>query len=58
MITVVTFSATDFPDASLGCPQPDQMYAQVITPGYQVILAVSGSEYDYRVAGETVILCE
>ncbi len=58
MITVVKFSATDFPDASLGCPQPDQMYAQVITPGHQVVLAANGSEYDYRVAGETVMLCE
>jgi hypothetical protein len=58
MISVLSFTPTDFPDASLGCPQPSTMSAQVITPGYQVILAANGSEYDYRLAGETVMLCE
>ncbi|MDA1316418.1 MAG: hypothetical protein O3B87_00160 [bacterium] len=58
MITVLSFTPTDFPDSSLGCPQPDAMYAQVITPGYQVILAANGSEYDYRVAGEQLVLCK
>ena len=24
-------------DASLGCPQPDMGYAQVVTPGYLVL---------------------
>jgi hypothetical protein len=26
-----------WPDTSLGCPQPDMMYAQVLTPGWRVV---------------------
>jgi hypothetical protein len=37
-----------WPDASLGCPQPDQMYAQVITPGYRIQLRVRGKQYTYH----------
>lgn len=59
MITVKSFSVEEFSDASLGCPQPDQMYAQVITPGYQVVLEAQGQEYDYRLTDQdNVILCE
>lgn len=58
MITVVSFEAKNFSDTSLGCAQPDMMYAQVITPGYQVVLSAQGKQYDYRIgSGETVILC-
>jgi hypothetical protein len=48
-----------FPDASLGCPQPDQSYAQVFTRGFQFQLQYRGQAYDYRVAadGSNVILC-
>jgi|GEM_PF-1265589 len=50
----------DYPDASLGCPQPGQVYAQVVTPGYQFDLTYAGTTYDYRVSedGQTVILCD
>ncbi len=59
MITVKSFTAQDFSDTSLGCPQPDQMYSQVITPGYQVVLEAQGTEYDYRLTDEeNIILCE
>ncbi len=59
MISVTDFQAQDFSDTSLGCPQPDQMYSQVITPGYQVVLEAQGKEYDYRLTDEkNVILCE
>jgi hypothetical protein len=59
MITVKSFEAKEFADASLGCPNPDKMYAQVITPGYQVILEAQGKTYDYRLTDEkNIILCE
>ncbi len=47
-ITVVRFEAHDWPDSSLGCPQPGRTYLQVITPGYRVILAAGGREYEYH----------
>jgi hypothetical protein len=38
-----------WPDASLGCPQPETAYAQIPTPGYIVSLIYSGNEYEYHV---------
>jgi hypothetical protein len=41
----------DWPDSSLGCPEPGMMYAQVITPGYQIGLAVGDELYYYHTNG-------
>ncbi len=43
LIRVERVEPVDFPDASLGAPQPDMMYAQVITPGYVIELSHSPS---------------
>jgi hypothetical protein len=56
-IEVVSVESVQFRDSSLGCPQKGMMYLQVITPGYQVVLRLEGQTYDYRVAGQQVILC-
>jgi hypothetical protein len=47
-ITVVSAEAKTWNDASLGCPEKGMMYAQVLTPGYRIILEVDGKQYDYR----------
>ena len=47
-ISVVSTEAKEWSDASLGCPEEGEMYAQVITPGYQILLETEGAEYDYR----------
>jgi LysM repeat protein len=54
------WSRQEFSDASLGCPRSGQMYAQVITTGYQFLLTYEGTTYDYRVSedGETVVWCD
>jgi hypothetical protein len=57
-VTVVDAQAVNWPDASLGCPQPGKMYAQVITPGYQIVLRVGGQEYTYHTGGSNFTLCE
>jgi hypothetical protein len=44
-IKVVSVEPIEWPDASLGCPQPGMFYAQVITPGYQIELGVDGKNY-------------
>ncbi|NLE50101.1 MAG: SH3 domain-containing protein [Chloroflexi bacterium] len=53
------WSQTNYPDSSLGCPQPGEVYTQVVTSGYQFLLVYQGQTYDYRVSedGNTVILC-
>ena len=39
----------DWPDACLGLPNPDEACAEVITPGWLVVVDVGGTEYRYRV---------
>ena len=58
-ITVVSVEAVVWPDASLGCPQPGMMYAQVLQDGMRIVLSVDGVEYAYH-SGETQapFLCE
>jgi len=41
-IQVQSVTPAEFPDASLGVPEPGQVYAQVITPGYVIELTVAG----------------
>lgn len=59
-IEVVSIEPMTFNDASLGCPEPGKMYAQVITPGFVVLLQTGEAQLDYRVAegGEAFTLCE
>jgi hypothetical protein len=47
-IQVNSFSVMDWPDACLGLAGQGEMCAQVVTPGYQVILQVDGQQYDVR----------
>jgi len=58
-IALIEVKAVEWSDASLGCPQPGVMYAQVITPGYRVVLQAKGETYAYHTdQGRVVILCE
>lgn len=48
-----------WPDGSMGCPQPDVVYTQAEMPGYWIVLAHAGREYDYRVSESGwFVLCE
>jgi hypothetical protein len=55
-ITVVSVEATEFPDASLGVPEPGQSYAQVIVPGFVIRLQANGEVYEYHATGERAVL--
>ena len=58
-ITVKVVEPVDWPDASLGCPQPGMMYAQVITPGYRIVLEVDGQSYEYHAGrSSTIVRCK
>ena len=60
-LSVTNLEPVEWNDASLGCPQPGRMYAQVVTPGYRVTLAgPSGENYDVHTAAApdgSVVLC-
>ena len=49
----------NFNDASLGCPQPGGVYAQVQTPGYQFVITYGGQIYDYRISADqrALVMC-
>jgi hypothetical protein len=62
-IGAASIEAVEWPDASLGCPKEGEMAAQVITPGYRILLAIGGpasiEQFDYRT--DTLgnfVLCE
>jgi hypothetical protein len=57
-VQVVSMEPRNWPDTSLGCPQPDMLYAQVVTPGYLVLLDVSGERIEYHTDERgTVVRC-
>jgi len=47
-ISVVEVKAVSWPDACLSLPDEGEMCAQVITPGFWVVLSYEGDEYFYR----------
>jgi hypothetical protein len=58
-ITVKVVEPIEWPDASLGCPKPGMMYAQVVTPGYRIVLEIDGRSYEYHADTQRhVVYCE
>ncbi|MEL7537345.1 MAG: hypothetical protein AAFZ58_09710 [Pseudomonadota bacterium] len=57
-IRIDTVRAVNWRDTSIGCPQPDQAYGQVITPGYKVTLRVEKALHFVHAANERVFVCE
>jgi hypothetical protein len=55
---LVAAEYTDWPDTSLGNAQPGMFYAQVITPGFKIILEAGGAQYEYHtdLAGNFTLL--
>ena len=53
------FEPVDWPDTSLGCPEPDTFYAQVITPGFRLVFEDQGQfpEYHTNGDGSLVVTC-
>ena len=57
-IEIVSVERRMWNDASLGCPESGKMYAQVITPGFLVILRAEGEIYEYHTSLTHAVLCE
>ncbi|MGF1508000.1 MAG: hypothetical protein ACFB9M_00705 [Myxococcota bacterium] len=56
-IRVEAIRPVEWPDTSLGCPEPGQIYGQVITPGHEISLKVGEARYVVHEAGGRAILC-
>ncbi len=53
-----TWKAVRWPDASLGCPEPDKTYEPVPTPGYLIKLSQGGRTYLYHADASRVVPCD
>ncbi len=58
-IEVVLSEAVVWPDAGLGCPQPDMKYKQVPQDGARIVLRVGNELYTYHSGGgRAPFLCD
>lgn len=57
-IEVDTVRAVEWRDTSIGCPQPDQAYGQVITPGHKITLRVGGQFYFVHESRGRAFVCK
>lgn len=51
-VVVLETRSVAWPSAALGCPDPDTAYAQVLTPGWFIRLAVGPAEYRYHAGAD------
>ena len=56
-VRVLTVSAAQWPDTSLGCPRQGTQVSPVVTSGHRVVLEARGSTYAVHVAGPRAVLC-
>ena len=56
-IVVDSVRPVDWPDSSIGCPQPDQAYLQVITPGHKIGLRANDRSYTVHEANGNAFVC-
>ncbi len=57
-IAITGAAAVIWNDGSMGCPQPDMSYTQVLVDGARVTLSHDGSDYTYHQGGGALFLCE
>ncbi len=57
-IEIVSVTAVDWPDASLGCPKEGLFYPQVITPGHRVQLKSGAKVYQVHTAQQRALICD
>ena len=47
-LTLKSATPLDWPNSSLGCPEPRLVYLQVITLGFLIVLSYEGKDYEYH----------
>ena len=60
LVTLDEVVAVDWPNSSLGCPEPGRTCAPIVMSGYRVTLAVQDDErtHQVHVAGTRALVCE
>jgi hypothetical protein len=50
--------AREWGDSSLGCPQPGNLYSQIVTPGFVIVINSGGKQLEYHSDTRArVVLC-
>lgn len=59
-LQVQSAEAVEWPDGSLGCPEPGMMYTQAIVPGYRLTFTDGSRTYEVHTNsdGTNAVLCE
>ncbi|MEE9247684.1 MAG: hypothetical protein V3U79_03195 [Dehalococcoidia bacterium] len=57
-IQLFEIERVDWPDTSLGNPEPDMFYAQVITSGFKLLLEADDHTYVYHTSLDRVVLVD
>ena len=60
-VELIGMEAVDWPDASLGCPEPDMLYAAMLTPGYVFTYTVDGETFEVHTSTDPdgrIVHCE
>jgi hypothetical protein len=55
-VGLISFEEVEWNDTGLGCPELGGMYAQVITPGFDVRLLIDGDEREYHTDMTTAVV--
>lgn len=57
-IEVIEIKEAEWPDVCFGLPKSGEFCAQVITPGYSILIRVAGVEYRYRTDKEGIVIIQ
>jgi len=58
IVKIASVETVEWPDASLGVPEEGMTYAQVITPGFELVLQAGEEQYTYHASVEHVVYVE
>lgn len=56
-VKLVNAEAKKWSNTSLGCPEKGRFYAEVITPGYIIVLSANGKTWEYHAGLNKVVTC-
>src|SRR5438552_6419220 len=57
-LSVQQVEAREWGDSSLGCPQPGNLYSQIVTPGFLIVINSRGKQLEYHSDTRArVVLC-
>ena len=57
-ISLIEATEVMWSNSSLGCPQEGMAYADVLTPGYLILLGYNGNTFEYHAGKDSIVTCK